>query len=108
MSLSGLPTCFLSFANRRVGTNLVTTVRITLWDALRGFQKELQGIDGQRVTLEYPRGSFCWPGTKRIFHGHGMPSPSTQARGDLIVELVMEYPDAVPPAISAAVMDNIV
>lgn len=77
---------------RRVGDDLVTQVTVSLADALRGFSREFPKLDGSGVTTVVAPPSTD-PGTQLRIEGAGMPvRGSWGAYGDLLVDVVVEFP----------------
>lgn len=77
----------------RQGNDLKTTVKITLKQALLGFEKELIQLDGRKVKLDR-RGKITNPGFIDKVRGEGMPIyESASERGDLIVTYQVVMPE---------------
>ena len=69
--------------------NLVTTLKITLSEALCGFSKEIAHLDERIISITC--GDICAPGRWLIVMGEGMKKDTGEA-GDLIINLQIEYP----------------
>ena len=68
----------------RSNNDLKTTIKITLKQALLGFEKEITHLEGRKVKLS--KNKITRPGEVEKLKGEGMPvynSPSD--RGDLII-----------------------
>jgi DnaJ-class molecular chaperone len=76
----------------RVGNDLKTTVRISLKQALLGFEKELTHLDGRSVSLSRV-GKITNPGMVERLPGEGMPVyERASEKGDLIITYQVELP----------------
>jgi curved DNA-binding protein len=75
---------------QRIGANLVTTAKVDLWAMLSGTEIEVPGIDGAILKVDVPANSNP---TKSIrIPGQGMPRIDDPQRGDLIVQLSVDWP----------------
>jgi DnaJ-class molecular chaperone len=77
----------------RDGDNLLTTVHLTLKEALVGFRRVLKHLDGHEVVLEHQ--GVTKPSEVRVVDGEGMPVhnfPSTA--GNLVVTYLVRFPEA--------------
>ncbi|KAI0768127.1 DnaJ C terminal domain-containing protein [Trametes elegans] len=79
----------------RSGNDLLTTVHITLSEALLGFSRILiTHLDGRGVHVASPRGKIIKPGDSIILRGEGMPVYKTpDIKGNLYVILEIDMPD---------------
>ena len=76
----------------RAGNDLKATVKITLKQALLGFEKELTHMDGRKITLNR-KGKITKPGEIDKIREEGMPIyEASSDRGDLIVTYEVELP----------------
>lgn len=75
---------------RRDGTTLYCRVPIPMVTAALGGTVEVPGIDGERIQVAVPAGTQT--GRQVRLRGKGMTELQGRARGDLIVELVVETP----------------
>ena len=57
----------------RLGNNLVVTIRISLAEALLGFERELVHLDGHVVKFGTERGTVIKPSTVMAIEDEGMP-----------------------------------
>lgn len=73
----------------RQGTTLHLTVPVSVFDVLLCRDIEVVGIDGQNLRLSIPP---RYDARKLRLAGHGMPDPHHGARGDLVVDLFVQYP----------------
>jgi molecular chaperone DnaJ len=73
----------------REGLNLICQVPITFTQAALGAEVEVPSLTG-RQPLSIPRGTQ----SGEVFHlrGQGMPDPHGRARGNLVVQVVIETP----------------
>ncbi|KAM5538475.1 hypothetical protein V8D89_007808, partial [Ganoderma adspersum] len=78
----------------RSGSNLLTTVHITLSEALLGFSRILvTHLDGRGVHVTSPPGKIIKSGDSIILRGEGMPQYKTpDHRGNLYVILEIDMP----------------
>ncbi|KAL4919474.1 hypothetical protein BDW62DRAFT_40438 [Aspergillus aurantiobrunneus] len=76
---------------RRHGDNLITTVDLTLKEALTGWNRIVRTIDGKSIRVSKPGPTP--PGFEENFPGLGMTiSKKPSERGDLIVRVNVEFP----------------
>ena len=73
----------------RQANNLLTAVPVTVFDVLLGHDVDVLGIDGRALRVSIPAG---FDGRKLCLHGHGMPDVQSGVRGDLYIELFIQYP----------------
>lgn len=84
----------------RKGDDLYIKYRISLVDALSGFSKVvMKHLDGRAIHVTTPKGKVVRPGDYLKIKGEGMPIKgstgwfsSTQKRGDLYIEMDIEFP----------------
>ncbi|KZS92514.1 DnaJ-domain-containing protein [Sistotremastrum niveocremeum HHB9708] len=83
----------------RSGHDLMTTVHLTLSEALLGFSRVLiTHLDGRGVKVTSPKGKIIKAGDSIILRGDGMPIPgsshshSSATKGDLYVLFEIEMP----------------
>lgn len=67
-------------ATCQVGTDLVTNLRISLLEALLGFEREIKHLDGHLVQVSVPRGVVVQPDEVLVIEGEGMPLDLIQWR----------------------------
>eukprot|EP00933_Yihiella_yeosuensis_P030481 TRINITY_DN24128_c0_g1_i1.p1 TRINITY_DN24128_c0_g1~~TRINITY_DN24128_c0_g1_i1.p1 ORF type:complete len:542 (+),score=103.38 TRINITY_DN24128_c0_g1_i1:78-1628(+) len=83
----------------RQGDNLLVTVKVSLFEALLGFEREIVHLDGHLVKFGVPRGTVLKPGQGLHIDGEGMPlKEDPSSFGKLIVKFQIEYPDKIPDA----------
>ncbi|KAJ5223551.1 hypothetical protein N7468_008093 [Penicillium chermesinum] len=76
---------------KRVGDNLVTTVDLTLKEALTGWERIVRTIDGKSIRVAKP--GPTQPGHEERFPGLGMViSKKPSERGDLVVRVNVKFP----------------
>ena len=78
----------------RSGIDLLTTVKITLSEALFGFDRILvQHLDGRGIKVASPPGKVIKHEEVIILRGEGMPThKNPDVRGSLFVALEIEMP----------------
>eukprot|EP00798_Chlamydomonas_sp_ICE-L_P007528 gene7528-677_t len=74
----------------RRGNDLLINETISLVDALVGFSRDVEHLDGHLVTLATE--GITKPGLWRQYRGEGMPVLDTNARGDLWVQFTIDFP----------------
>eukprot|EP00474_Spongospora_subterranea_P000207 CRZ00665.1 hypothetical protein [Spongospora subterranea] len=76
---------------KRLDSHLLHEVKVSLKQALTGFAVEVMGIDSQKLRIRVKplqTSSF-----RKVVPGHGMPfSKRPDARGDLIINFIVEFP----------------
>ncbi|TFY82878.1 hypothetical protein EWM64_g1132 [Hericium alpestre] len=79
----------------RSGNDLLTSVKITLSEALLGFDRILVNhLDGRGIHLSSPPGKVIKSGQTLVLRGEGMPTYKTpDQKGNLYVVLEIEMPD---------------
>ncbi|EEP79530.1 conserved hypothetical protein [Uncinocarpus reesii 1704] len=82
---------------KRSGDDLVTTVEISLKDALTGWSQTVNTIDGKQLRVS---GSGpTQPGYEEVFPQQGMPKPKEPGqRGNFIVQVKVKFPTSLTPA----------
>ncbi|KAE8150377.1 DnaJ domain-containing protein [Aspergillus avenaceus] len=76
---------------KRQGDNLITTVEISLKEALTGWEKIVRTIDGKSIRVSKPGPTH--PGHEERFPNQGMTvSKKPSDRGDLIVRVNVKFP----------------
>lgn len=80
---------------KREGNNLRVVVTISLLEALTGYQRTVQTIDGK--TLRISGTQPVQNGHVQVFPENGMPNSKTGVRGDFIVELNVKMPTSLTP-----------
>jgi DnaJ family protein A protein 2 len=88
----------------RIHNDLITEKRISLTDALCGFQIEVNHLSGERMTIRSAKGSIAKPGQMWVVPGRGMPRYSGTTYGDLYVRLIIEFPDQVSDDVRAQLL----
>ena len=76
----------------RRGMNLFYKKKISFKDSLCGFKFKLGFVDGREFTIDNRGGKIIQPGFSKVIPGLGMVRDG--AKGDLIIEFVVDYPDA--------------
>ncbi|KAJ1687658.1 hypothetical protein LUZ63_019048 [Rhynchospora breviuscula] len=75
---------------RREGNDLHTTITISLLQALVGFEKKLEHLDGH--TVEIGTQGITKPKEVKKFKGEGMPLYQSNKKGDLYVTFEVLFP----------------
>ncbi|GCB24641.1 protein psi1 [Aspergillus awamori] len=76
---------------KRQGDNLVTTVELSLKEALTGWERIVRTIDGKSIRVSKP--GPTQPGHEERFPGLGMTiSKKPSERGDLVVRVNVRFP----------------
>lgn len=79
---------------QRRGSDLLAKLNITLAESLCGFSRVvLKHLDGRGIKLTHPRGKILKPGEIIRVEGEGMPQKKTDAKGDLYLEVDIEFPE---------------
>lgn len=80
----------------RAGSDLRATLKVSLAEALTGFHRVvLVHLDGRGIQLnvQQPDGKVLRPGQILKVEGEGMPVKRSDARGDLYLEVEIEFPE---------------
>jgi DnaJ homolog subfamily A member 2 len=78
----------------RAGADLKATLNITLMEALTGFSRViLKHLDGRGIHLTLPKGKVMRPDQVIKVKGEGMPHKRSDEKGDLFLEVEIEFPD---------------
>jgi len=81
------------FSRRR--ENLYWKETISVADALLGFERKIDHLDGHPIKLVSPAGSTIQPGQVQVIHGEGLPRYHSSEFGDLFVEYNVMMPTSV-------------
>ncbi len=74
---------------QREGHELLLTMPVTFTQAALGLSTEVPTLSGKQ-SFQVPAGTQS--GTVFRLRGHGMPDPHTNAKGDLLIQAVIEVP----------------
>ncbi|CAG8521141.1 2275_t:CDS:2 [Ambispora leptoticha] len=74
----------------RDGDNLIMTLNITLAEALTGFRKTIQTLDGRNLAISSK--NIIQPDQEQRFSGEGMPTKDPNRKGDLIIKYKIQFP----------------
>lgn len=81
---------------KRLNADLFTEITLSLKEALLGFERTLQHLDGSTYTVKSPDNEISAPNEVLVLDNLGMPmySPRSQAtgRGKLYVKLIVGFP----------------
>ncbi|CAO3648733.1 unnamed protein product [Mucor fragilis] len=95
----------------REGDNLRTTVKISLKDAIMGFESKrlFTHLDGRKVAVTQEPGYTIRPNSQRRLKGEGMPiyGSKSSAFGDMIIRFEVEWQDTVQIPQCRAALDTI-
>jgi DnaJ family protein B protein 4 len=75
---------------KRDGDDLRITLTLNLLEALTGFKKTIQTLDGRRLAISDT--SVIKPGQEQKFPNEGMPTKDPQRKGDLLVKYDVKFP----------------
>lgn len=94
----------------RVGTQLIVNHKVSLRDALCGFDLPIQHLDGRLINVQITAGQCIDPSFAWIVKREGMPAEKTggTVRGDLIFHFEVEFPKVLTTeqrAVLAEVLD---
>lgn len=77
----------------RMGDDLKMTQKLSLAEALCGFQFTITHMDGRQLIVTNQPGEMIKPSDKKCIIGEGMPKYKTPTQfGDLIIEFEVEFP----------------
>ncbi|KAJ3098850.1 hypothetical protein HDU96_010925 [Phlyctochytrium bullatum] len=90
---------------RREGDNLRLEVEVDLVDALTGFVRRVETLDGRGLEVKGGAGSqVVKPGDEMVVRGEGMPISKIPGRkGDLIIAFKVKFPNALNESQKTAV-----
>ncbi|CAL5981493.1 Chaperone_protein DnaJ subfamily B [Hexamita inflata] len=77
---------------KRQGDDLIVNLKISLLEALGGFTREIQTLDGRALHTDIQE--IVQPGALKTIHGEGMPSE--KGKGNMLVRFDVEFPKHVP------------
>mmetsp|Transcript_48019 Transcript_48019/g.83719 ORF Transcript_48019/g.83719 Transcript_48019/m.83719 type:complete len:506 (+) Transcript_48019:63-1580(+) len=82
---------------KRVGSDLIITVQVSLYEALLGFTREIKHLDGHMVKFGVEKGEVLRPGMGLEIEDEGMPlREDPTSFGKLIVKFEIEFPKTIP------------
>ncbi|RKP37007.1 DnaJ domain-containing protein [Dimargaris cristalligena] len=91
---------------KRDGDNLTVRLDLPLVEALTGFTRNIQTLDGRTLTIT-DDSRVVRPGQTRRISGEGMPvKNSPDRKGDLIVEFRVNFPTSLTPEQKSAIKAN--
>ena len=89
----------------RRGNDLTIKDKLTLRQALLGFEKKIKHLDGHEVLIR--REGVTMPGAVMKVADEGMPKKDdSSSYGDLYIEFSVQFPDTLTDAQKTAVSDN--
>ncbi|CAG8617283.1 4074_t:CDS:2 [Paraglomus brasilianum] len=74
---------------QRDGDDLRMVIKLKLVEALCGFEKKIETLDGRKLLITNK--SVIAPGLEQVIHNEGMPTKSGE-KGNLIVKYEIEFP----------------
>lgn len=78
---------------RRQDAHLVCSLTVSLLEAISGFTRPIDRLDGRRLFLRVPRGQVTRPGSIKRVRGEGMPVRGRpDVHGDLFVRMQVDLP----------------
>ena len=79
----------------RTGNDLLTSIHITLSEALFGFSRILvTHLDGRGIHVDSPTGKIIKPGDSIVIRGEGMPVfKNPEQKGNLYVVFKVDMPE---------------
>ncbi|CAE7227208.1 Dnaja4 [Symbiodinium sp. CCMP2592] len=81
---------------KRLGDDLMVDVRISLYEALLGFKRELTHLDGHIVHFSMERGDVLKPGAALEILGEGMPhKEDPTSAGKLVIRFHIDFPQQI-------------
>jgi len=79
---------------KRAKNDLLTTKKITLFEALCGFQILIKHLDGRILVVKSAPGEITRPGDTKVIEGEGMPQYKNPfEKGKLLVHFDVEFPE---------------
>jgi DnaJ family protein A protein 2 len=81
---------------QRVREHLLMSKRLTLSEALCGFQFTTDFLDGKPLTVRSEPGQIVRPTDMMVIKGKGMPRSNGQPAGDLLVVMDVDFPESIP------------
>lgn len=79
---------------QRIGNDLLVTVRVSLFEALLGFERKIRHLDGHVVTVKVDRGAVIRPHSGLEISGEGMPLiEDPTSFGKLVVKFEIDFPE---------------
>jgi len=80
----------------RVKDSLVMTKKLTLSEALCGFQFSTEFLDGSELVIKSAPDQVVRPGDVMAINGKGMPRSNGGPPGDMFLILEVEFPESIP------------
>ncbi|KAG9302746.1 hypothetical protein G9A89_009523 [Geosiphon pyriformis] len=75
---------------KRENDDLNITLNLTLAEALTGFKKVIQTLDGRNLAISSK--TVVQPGQEQRFPNEGMPTKDPHKKGDLVVKYKIQFP----------------
>lgn len=93
------------------GSDLAITTKVTLYEALLGFERKLTHLDGHTVKFSVPQGKVLSPGFVLEIDDEGMPKrEDPNSFGKLLVHFQIDFPKTIPAEVAGdlkAVLERI-
>ena len=77
----------------RDGADLKMKKKLSLGEALCGFQFVVEHLDGRKLVVRNEPGQLIKPGDVKVIAGEGMPIHKGNGYGDMVVEFEVEFPE---------------
>jgi molecular chaperone DnaJ len=74
----------------RQENDLITTVKLNVFDLIRGCSATVKGLDNNEIQFNVPPGTQ--PEEKITIEGYGINNSQTKRKGDLLVKIKIEIP----------------
>lgn len=83
---------------RRIGSHLLVNHKISLQEALCGFELPIEHLDRRMIVIKVPAGQVIDPNFAWTVHREGMPVPGSGGceRGNLVIHFEVEFPNTLP------------
>lgn len=81
---------------QRVKDSLIMSKKLSLAEALCGFQFSTKFLDGEDLIIRSEPGQVVRPGDIMTVRGKGMPHGHSKPPGDLFIQLQVEFPSEIP------------
>jgi len=87
---------------KRINNDLLVEIELKLYQALFGFDKVIEHLDGRKLHLHHTgKTNF---GTIRKITGEGMSNLRTKEKGDLIIKFIFKLPNITNETLTKAIM----
>eukprot|EP00929_Paragymnodinium_shiwhaense_P019061 TRINITY_DN13112_c0_g2_i1.p1 TRINITY_DN13112_c0_g2~~TRINITY_DN13112_c0_g2_i1.p1 ORF type:complete len:490 (+),score=114.90 TRINITY_DN13112_c0_g2_i1:82-1551(+) len=90
---------------QRVHDMLMMTKKVSLAEALCGFQFNVKFLDGEDIVVRSREGNVLQPGDFVVVKGKGMPRPQGKQHGDLLVRIQVDFPTTIDKEAKGKLLD---